>query len=570
VQKKVVYFMGKIGKLIRGKRFYLAVAIVVFVCLVLLITRNIWFSSEPSSHLPGPSPVNNTVISPLIFGTNLDLFNANDQVLQSGTTQKMLQYMHTQIIRMPIRTSLTEDTEMKAAQAIQAVDATPLVVLQTVNGSNDLQENMRVVKDMTALFGSAATVYYEVGSEEDVQGISATAYTTAWNELVPQLKTLAPHALFVGPVTYRYDAAYLTAFLQQAQPRPDAISWHEYTCDASWTQKVCISSIDSWTQHISNARIVMTSTIGTRIPIMITEWNYAANAAPDDGKDNDNAFITNWTTKAIMTLANNNVFASMQYSCTNTATPLISVGNTLTTQGNVLRTLYEQFVRSRRVVVSVPSPSATHPSHPTLKASPAPQGSTPTPTVATTPSQSVAKGSQPVVPAGPPAAPAHPAPAPTNPPAPPPASTSNVLSFEDGGTDGWYSTGHVNQIFNTTAAAYNASHSLAINLKSTSSSDFPYVGLNALPSTPQAGQTLTGHVYVAGGSVAISAKLFVLDNNGGWYDPGLLTKLSANSWSTLNFTIPAVNGHVAQIGVQFYCTPNNVNSTVYLDAINWG
>lgn len=561
--------MNRLRKMMRWKHLYLLVTVVVFVCLGLLMMRNIWFSPETPAHLSGPSQVNNTTISPLIFGTNLELLNANDQVLQSSTTQKMLQSMHTQIIRMPIHTSLTENIEIKAAQAIQTVGATPLVVLQAVSASNDLQEDRRVVKDMTTLFGSAATVYYEIGNEEDVQGISAMMYTSAWNHLVPQLKTLAPHALFVGPVTYRYDASYLTLFLQHAQPRPDAISWHEYTCDASWAQKICLSSIDDWTQHISDAKKIIHLILGIKVPIMITEWNYAANATSNDGKNNDNTFITNWTTKAIMTLANNGVFASMQYSCTDVATPLISPGNTLTAQGNALKTLYEQFVQSRRVVVSAPSPSVTHSPRPTLQSTP--KGSTPIPTP-TSSSQSVATGGQPVVPPAQstqvPQAPSSPQPPQSLPTQPPVNST--MLSFEDGGTDGWYSAGHVNQMFNSTTVAYSGSHSLALNLKSTSSSDLPYVGLTALSTTPRVGQTLTGHIYVVGGSVSISAKLFVLDNNGGWHDPGLLTQLAANSWSTLTFTIPAVNGHIAQIGVQFYCSPNNVNSVVYLDAISWG
>ena len=97
----------------------------------------------------------------------------------------------------------------------------------------------------------------------------------------------------------------------------------------------------------------MQTILGTELPIMITEWNYAAdqsiqqNGLPfDDGKYNNSSFITAWTTKAMEILASNQVFASMQYSVTNTALPLISSNNALTLQGITFQTLYQKMVHS--------------------------------------------------------------------------------------------------------------------------------------------------------------------------------------------------------------------------------
>ena len=39
---------------------------------------------------------------------------------------------------------------------------------------------------------------------------------------------------------------------------------------------------------------------------------------------------------ALQTLAANKIFAALQYSCTDTAIPLITNGNTLTAQGNIV------------------------------------------------------------------------------------------------------------------------------------------------------------------------------------------------------------------------------------------
>ncbi len=95
----------------------------------------------------------------------------------------------------------------------------------------------------------------------------------------------------------------------------------------------------------------MQTTLGTKLPIMITEWNYASdqsiqhNGLPfDDGKYNNASFITAWTTKALGILAENQVFASMQYSVTNTALPLITDKNALTIQGMTFQSLYQRMV----------------------------------------------------------------------------------------------------------------------------------------------------------------------------------------------------------------------------------
>jgi hypothetical protein len=273
----------------------------------------------------------------------MGLFNGNDQVLNSAGTRTLLQQMHTRIIRMPVRTSLSEATEIQAAQIIKSLGAVPLVVLNGALVSNPLANDTIMINDMNRIFGNSL-VYYEYGNEEDLNGINVDRYTASWNSVVPQLKRLALNGQFIGPVNFQWDSTYLTSFLQNANPRPDLASWHEYTCDDSWAKNICISHIANWTNHITAARDVMTSTINRQLPIMITEWNYAPNAVPNDGKNNDSAFMSTWTSTALQTLAANHVFASMQYSCTNTAIPMIDGSGTSTVQGNVFKTSYETMI----------------------------------------------------------------------------------------------------------------------------------------------------------------------------------------------------------------------------------
>jgi len=288
------------------------------------------------------------VPSPLLFGTNLGLFNANDQFLTSDTTRQMMQQMHVRIIRIPVRDNLPLSLTIQAAQDAKSIGAVPLIVLEGMRSPQPLQADSQIVQAMNGIFGNSV-VYYEFGNEDDWNGLPIDRYTAGWNQIIPQLKKLALNGKFVGPVSYQYSHDNLTAFLQGANPRPDAISWHEYTCSYKDPADQCLANIDKWTTHIVDARTVMLSTIGTTLPIMITEWNYAADQSVQnngqpyaDNKYNNAAFMTQWTTRALQTLAANGVFASMQYTVTNTALPLITYQDQMTTQGQAFQEEYQK------------------------------------------------------------------------------------------------------------------------------------------------------------------------------------------------------------------------------------
>jgi hypothetical protein len=295
-----------------------------------------------------PTPTAQGQVSPLLFGTNLGLFTADDQVVTSATTRALMQQIHIRIVRIPLRRSLPNALELQAEQAVKSIGAISLVVLNGLRDPNALADDTRMIQNSNSVFGDSL-VYYEFGNEDDYNGITISRYTQGWNTLIPQFKRLARNGKFIGPVSYQYDHDNLTAFLQGANPRPDAISWHEYTCSYKDPAADCLAHLSGWTAHVSDARAVMQATLGTTLPIMITEWNYApdqstqSNGLPfDDGKYNNTSFMTTWTTEALHTLAANQVFASMQYSVTNTALPLIASDNTLTTQGMAFQSLYQK------------------------------------------------------------------------------------------------------------------------------------------------------------------------------------------------------------------------------------
>ena len=156
---------------------------------------------SPSTHPATSGTQSSGSVSPLIFGTNMGLFNSQDQVLTSAPTRTLLQQIHIQIIRMPVRSTLSEAVEIQAAQIIKSLGATPLVILRGAVDQNVVSDDTRFINEMNRIFGKNI-VYYEYGNEEDLLGVPVTTYTASWNAVIPQLKRLALNGHFIGPVTY--------------------------------------------------------------------------------------------------------------------------------------------------------------------------------------------------------------------------------------------------------------------------------------------------------------------------------------------------------------------------------
>jgi hypothetical protein len=350
----------------------IVVGVITFICLVI---SNLAALSQPSSptHTPTPAPTKMANVSPLLFGTNLDFSTSTKQRAQPSTqVTNVLQNMHLQIIRISFAENPSQADIKNMALYVQNLKAVPLVPLHGSLYPHAQADNTLVMQTMNQVFGNT-TVYYEYGDEEDVVGVSADQYTADWNANVPQLKHLAPNGHFIGPVTYHYDQDYLRYFLRNAHPLPNEVSWHEFTCDGTWSKQQCMNGISTWNQHIASARAMMKELLQTTLPIMITEWNYAANAQNSDGKGNDSTFISTWTKSALQTLATNQVFASMQYSGIKSSTPTVNSNDQIMVQGQIMRTLYEQYFSK-----TVPPGSNSTPT-PTPTATPAPTD-TPTPT----------------------------------------------------------------------------------------------------------------------------------------------------------------------------------------------
>lgn len=341
----------------------------------------------------------NLPVSRFIFGTNLSPYDKNYQIVTTPSTRNLLQQMHIQMVRLPLKNQSSEADITQAAQGIKKLNAVPLVNLYDPFYPGSEDENSKIITIMNSVFGQA-TVYYEYGSEDDAIGVSAEDYTAAWNKDIPALKHLAPAAHFVGPATYHYTTNYLQTFLKEAKPLPDEISWHEYACDAAESQTICMQRLSNWSNDITDARTATTQIVGKPLPIIISEWNYAANAKANDGKSNDPAFLATWTTQALQVLSDNQIFASMQYFCTG-VTPLIS-NNEMTPEGEVLMSQYERFVTSRMpttpTLTTTVTVQATATASPTATSTPeATPTDTPTPGITPTSTDTPTPGITPTV-----------------------------------------------------------------------------------------------------------------------------------------------------------------------------
>jgi hypothetical protein len=496
---------------------------------------------------------------PLLFGENLDLYpgtTSTDWFLAKPAARAGLVNAGAQIIRMPVRGSspsaagIANKTELfDALQLVRSLGLTPLVVLRNPQDPTLLTDDTAVVNEVNSLFGSSP-VYYEFANETDLAGtasyVSAATYLSAWNATVPQLKATAnPGAQFIGPVNYQYDASYLQTFLAGANPLPDAISWHTYTCnDTNDSEAACLADIDHWTGDFAAARTLMANTIGKQLPIWDTEWNYTANINTGKANYTDTAFLQQWTTKAIQTLAADDIAASMHFDVQDLL-PLVNTDGSFAAEGVSFNAQYTALAGSSPTPSDSPSATATPSGSSSASPSASPSGSS---------SASASASAS---------------------PSPSASATSTAgtpqYSFEDGTSDGWGSTGHVSSLVNSAdVPGQDGTHELKVTFDSTASSDWPYIHVNP-SSGPTAGQTLNAYIYVPSSTTTtITAKLYVQDASFTWHTANGTVIGQHGSWVQLSYPLSGYSGDAIQIGLQLQeSAPYSTASTAYVDSVGW-
>jgi len=268
-------------------------------------------SARPSGG-PSASPSLPVTTPARLFGTNMPLFDANEQMLTNPGTRAVLRAWQIPFIRVPFRRALSDGVELSALEVIRDIGAQPMVIVQGATDENALADDVHELQLVASVFG-ADTVDVEYGNEEDVAGVDAVRYTQSWNAVVPTLTSQHPTYKFVGPVNFQWNPPYIAYFVAHAKPAPNYVSWHEYVCDPSASSDYCTQHIARWAVHVAETNAAERGAIGHTVPFFISEWNMDGSADP---RYSDPMMIGPWTARAIAELESqipHGLAGAMQY-----------------------------------------------------------------------------------------------------------------------------------------------------------------------------------------------------------------------------------------------------------------
>lgn len=503
-----------------------------------ILVNPLRFSRAASSATPHPTP--------LLYGANMALFDAHDQIVQNAGSQQLLKQQGMAIIRMPFRSGLADSVEVQALQAIKNIGASPLIIVHGAVDANVTQDDMHEIQLTQSVFGSS-TVYVEFGNEEDLAGVNVSKYTAAWNATVPKLKAMAPTYKFIGPVNFQYNPTYIATFDKNASPRPDFNSWHEYVCNTSESDSYCLTHIANWSTHVTLTNQAVKAAIGVTLPIMITEWNLDPQQDP---RYSNSTFMRQWTQTALNTLSANTAYgvvAAMQYCATNNqGFNLIDGSNQPTAEGQTLFTALAQVRKAAGT--TQPSPAVSPAGAPPAATAP----SSTAPSAPTTPGSS-ATSNTPRLPSSVSLA---------------PGGDPTLFTFGDGSTHGWEA--HGSQIVGLRAvnASAGGSSALEMRLSQLTSESYPYVSVHTRLDSP-AGANIVFSVYVPSSMAGVQARPYLMTDSYQWLGPNRYQPLKAG-WNQVTLAAPSsLNGAAIQLGMQVMARPGaTVNGSLYLRSVS--
>lgn len=250
-------------------------------------------------------------VSSFLFGTNDTQEWYFNNVETNPAIQQALKDAHFTLMRtFFFDKSLANGhptTDQEIEQRLRTIENSGMICLGVL--ANPL--NIEFAKHVVSYAGPRCQIY-EFGNEPDYTGISSENYLKQWNEAIPLLRRINPHAKFIGPVVGVDD--YLRNFLagvKQSRVLPDAVSFHWYPC---WhdTQNDCLGKADEVAQKALTARAWVKELLGKDLPIGVTEWNFDP-AIPPAAYGNDPDFMTSFTVAAIHAMIRSGVNFACQF-----------------------------------------------------------------------------------------------------------------------------------------------------------------------------------------------------------------------------------------------------------------
>ena len=287
-------------------------SLIIIVLLILLITSFFLVPaiSDVISHpqqqslppslslLPGQQIWKNGVSS-YLFGSNDTQEWVTNNVETNQTVQHALNNAHFTLMRTFFFDKSLLDghptTDAEIEQRLKTVENSGMNCLGVLESVYD----PAFVKHVVAYVGNRCNLY-EFGNEPDNSSqLNMQEYIQDWNNLVPQLRKMNPHAKFIGPAVADY--TQVQVFLDNVKASgvlPDAISFHWYPCVGSDTASSCLAKTSTFEQVTTQVKQWVQNVLGQNLPVGITEWNYNADNPPAS-YGQDLMFITQFSISAL-------------------------------------------------------------------------------------------------------------------------------------------------------------------------------------------------------------------------------------------------------------------------------
>ncbi len=178
-------------------------------------------------------------LDPIAIGMDISGYGypnvfANDQVEQQKLKTLGIKYMRMDLKystpRNPTSTIVcggngcdTRWTGDQWVQAIKAIGAQPIIIVSysAVDAANMVKHFNKDTNNYV--------LYWIVGNEPDLAGISAATYSANFNQDYDAMKAIDPTIKIGGGTTAWYDAPFLQQFLQRSGSRVDFVDFHGYS-----------------------------------------------------------------------------------------------------------------------------------------------------------------------------------------------------------------------------------------------------------------------------------------------------------------------------------------------------
>jgi Alpha-L-arabinofuranosidase len=238
---------GKEKRMMIFRKVPIAVFPGAFILLVVLLFLVVATPQKSQGEKQLPIASSNVVIDytspirkldPLAMGMDISGYGLPNVFAVDQVEQQKLKMLGIKYMRMDLKYSIPGDptskiicagdgcdTQWEGAQWIQAIKsigAQPLVIVPY-----NYTDAANIVKYFNKDTNNYVR-YWIIGNEQDRSGISATAYSTSFNQEYDAMKAIDSTIQIGGAATAWYDSPFLQTFLQQSGSRVDFVDFHGY------------------------------------------------------------------------------------------------------------------------------------------------------------------------------------------------------------------------------------------------------------------------------------------------------------------------------------------------------